>query len=219
MNYLNKKYFIWLLVGSSVLFYWIYVLLFPLTEKALLGYLKPISSVVSLDAVMVFLFVKWIWKCRLLYGWLVPFPNLNGTWQGIIKSNWVNPDTGETIPPIPAILTIKQSFTSISCVMRTEEMTSYSFVSGFEIDKDNQILRLVYSYNGIPKQTVRDRSSQHYGTMLFDIINNNGKRELMGDYWTGRGTVGTVELVFWKKKRLERYPKQLGKHPMSKIKT
>lgn len=217
MKYLNKKIFIWLIIGFSVLCYLGYLLLFPITDKTLLNYLKPITAIVTLDTIGIFIFSKWIWKIKLLYAWLVPFPNLNGTWKGIIKSNWVDKKTGNKPDPIPVILTIKQSFTNISCVMRTGEMNSYSFISDFVIDKDNQILRLIYSYDSIPKQNIKDRSPQHYGTIAFDIINENDKIVLIGDYWTGRETTGTIELEFWKKKYLEKYPDELGKHPVSKI--
>jgi len=215
MKYLNSKIFIWLLLGVSVVFYLSYLLLFPLKEKTLLNYLKPITTVVTLDTIVVFIFTKWIWKFKLLYSWLVPFPNLNGTWKGIIKTNWIDERTGKKPAPIPVILTIKQSFTNISCVMRTAEMNSYSFIIGFVIEKENQILRLVYSYDSIPKQTVKDRSPQHFGTMYFDVINSGDKKELSGDYWTGRETTGRVELEFWKNEHLEKYPKELGEHPVS----
>lgn len=217
MKYLNRKIFIWLLLGVSVVFYLLYLLLFPLTENTLLNYLKPITTVVTFDTFLAILFAKWIWKCKLLYSWLVPFPNVNGTWKGTIKTNWIDGKTGKKPAPIPAILTIKQSFTNISCVMRTGEMNSYSFISGFIIDKENQILRLVYSYDSIPKQTVKDRSPQHFGTMYFDLIKNGDKKELSGDYWTGRETTGRVELEFWKTEHLEKYPEELGNHPVTGI--
>ena len=218
MRYLNKKYYIWILIGVSVLFYWGYINLFPLPkEPDFLDYIKPIPTVVGFDTFVAFIFSKWFWKCKLFYKWLVPFPNLNGTWKGYIKSNWIDPKTGKKPEAIPTILTIEQSLSNISCVMRTGEMRSFSFISGFVIDFENQILKLVYTYDSIPKQTIKYRSPQHMGTMYFDVIKNKGKWELIGDYWTARETTGRVELSFWKKERIEKYPEKLGKHPVSKI--
>lgn len=217
MKYLNQKIFVWLIIGTSVVFYLLCILILPITDETLFNYLKPITTVVTLDTIIILGFTKWIWKCKLLYSWLVPFPNLNGTWKGVIKTNWIDEKTGEKPDPIPVILTIKQSFTNISCVMRTEEMSSYSFANEFVIDRENQILKLVYSYDSIPKQTVKDRSHQHFGTMYFDIIYNNEEKELNGDYWTGRKTTGRVDLVFWQNKYVEKYPEELGEHPVSKI--
>jgi hypothetical protein len=142
MKHLNSKIYIWILIGLSVLFYLGYILIFPITEKTLLNFVKPVTTIVTIDLIFVFIFSRWIWKIKLFYDWLVPFPNLNGTWKGTIKSTWTDPVTGNSPPPIPVILTIKQSFLHISCVMRTDEMTSYSFSSNFVIDKDNQVLTI-----------------------------------------------------------------------------
>ena len=218
MKYLNKKYYIWILIGFSGLFYLSYISLLPLPKESnVFDYLKPIPSVVGFDTIVTFIFSKWLWKYSLFYKWLVPFPNLNGTWKGYIKSNWIVPETKEKLEAIPTILTIKQSLLNISCVMRTEDMRSFSFISGFVIDSENQILKLVYTYDSIPGQTIKDRSPQHMGTMYFDVIKSEGKWELLGDYWTSRETTGRVELSFWKKERIEKYPKKLGEHPINKI--
>ena len=73
-----------------------------------------VPKVVSVDLLLIALFVKWGWKLKLFRGWLVPFPNLNGTWTGHIYSNWVDEATGQKIAPIPAMLTIKQNFFTAS---------------------------------------------------------------------------------------------------------
>lgn len=99
--------------------------------------------------------------------------------------------------------------------MRTKEMESYSFTSDFVIDKGKQILRIVYSYNSIPKQTVKYKSPQHYGTMILDI--KNQVQKLTGDYWTDRKTAGNIDLTFWKKERLDNFPDDIVKHSVSDI--
>jgi hypothetical protein len=81
------------------------------------------------------LFVAYGWRLPIFRRWLVPFPDLNGTWQGSIQTTWKDPETGEIPGPVPAILTIKQSFISISCVMRTAEMCSRSYFADFWIDR------------------------------------------------------------------------------------
>ena len=72
------------------MFYLVYLLIFPVTDKTLFNFLKPITTVVTLDTIVMFLFTKLVWKWKLLYSWLVPFPNLNGTWKGEIKTNWID---------------------------------------------------------------------------------------------------------------------------------
>ncbi|WP_338762022.1 hypothetical protein WAF17_16755 [Bernardetia sp. ABR2-2B] len=220
MKYLDRKYFIWLFVGVSAIIYVILLLIFPIEseQKTFIYYLKPLPMVVTGDLIFFFVFVEFMWKWKIFYDWLIPIPNIQGTWKGAIHSTWVDPKTNTTPNPIPVILTIKQTLLNTSCVMRTAEMESYSFTSGFVINKENQILRLFYSYDSIPKQTVKDRSPQHFGTMMFNIsISAKGNKELTGEYWTGRKTTGVVNLKFWKKELINKYPEKLGKHPVSQI--
>lgn len=215
MNNIKTKTLLYItLVISFGIFYTLYLIACPKLSN-LICFSKLIPKVISIDLVIFLIFQKWLWKLRIFKNWLVPFPNLNGTWKGFIHTNWINPETGEKPEPIPVILTIHQSFSKISCVMRTKEMTSHSYISDFIIEKESQINRLSYSYISNPNQTVRERSTVHNGTMLFDIIDSEAKK-LSGQYWTERQTTGQVELEFWKKKKLQEYPDELGEHPVSK---
>ena len=184
------------------------------SEKTFLFIVKLLPKVVTIDIIIIGLFSTFLWKWKIFKGWLVPFPNLNGTWKGFIQTTWIDPQTNERPAPIPAIVTIKQSFFNISCVMRTAEMTSRSIVSDFVLDKENQLKRLVYTYDSNPKQTVKERSPQHCGTMVFDI-SESPKRQLIGEYWTGRKTTGHIEMNFWKNEHLDKYPDSLEVHPVS----
>ena len=175
---------------------------------------KTFPKVVTIDTLLIGLFSKYLWNWKYFQNWLVPFPDLNGTWKGFIHTTWVDPITNERPDKIPTLLTINQNFFSISCVMRTGEMTSRSIISEFSIDEENQLKRLIYTYDSNPIATVRDRSPQHCGTIYLDV--NNGKNILKGEYWTGRKTTGEVRLEFWKKEKLDYYPDELGEHPVSK---
>jgi len=159
-------------------------------------------------------FVSYAWRWKVFAGWLVPFPDLNGTWQGSIETTWKNPETGEVPGPIPVIVTIKQNFIRVSCVMHTAEMTSRSCLADFWLDDDNQVRKLGYSYYSEPLPSVADRSPQHRGTIIFEIIGKPVEK-LKGAYWTSRKTTGEVTLTFREKKRLDEFPSDLGKHPVS----
>lgn len=159
-------------------------------------------------------FVSYAWRWRIFGGWLVPFPDLNGTWQGDIQTTWRDPSTGDVLPPIPVMLTVKQSFTRLSCVMRTAEMTSYSFLADFWLDGDEQVRKLGYSYRSSPLPTVRDRSQPHEGTAVFEIVGNPATK-LKGVYWSDRKTTGEVTLDFIERKHRDEYLESPGEHPMS----
>ncbi|MFH1007858.1 MAG: hypothetical protein V1800_10195 [Candidatus Latescibacterota bacterium] len=183
-----------------------------LNMQSFFDFMRPIPKVITADLLLVSAFMKWLWRWKYLQGWLIPFPDLNGTWQGHIQTNWK--DAKDKLPgPIPTILTIKQSFSRISCVMRTGEMESHSYLEGFCIDKEAQIRRLCYSYTSKPKAALRDRSTPHDGTILLNIV-GSPVRKLEGEYWTQRHTTGTVTLTYRTVEILDEIPADLPTHPL-----
>lgn len=214
MTNLNIKIFIYTLLGLSALLWFLFSFLAGLNLSNFWDFLKILPNVATVDLLIVAVFIKWAWQWKIFKGWLVPFPNLNGTWQGYIHSDWVNEETGEKPPPIPTILTIRQSFGKISCVLRTTEMISYSYVEGFSIDPDKQVKQLVYTYTSKPKSSVKERSSPHDGTIVFEIIDIPNVK-LKGRYWTDRETTGEIILTFREKTLLGEVPEDLGPHPVS----
>lgn len=216
MRNINLKYSLYLLVGISLLSIYAFVEFQKMDLLNFIEVLKIIPKVVSIDLLLVAIFSSYLWRWRIFHSWLVPFPNLNGTWKGFIQTTWVDPITNERPSRIPAILTIKQSFFKISCIMRTAEMSSRSIIADFILDKDNQVKKLSYTYDSNPIATVKERSQQHMGTMIFDII-ITPKQKMNGEYWTGRKTTGLVEMTFWKKEKLEYYPEEMGAHPVSEL--
>lgn len=213
MKNLNVKPFMYLLAGFSVIVLFLAALLQRFDLRNFLDVLRLIPVVATADGIAYFVFAAWLWRWKWLQGWLIPFPDLNGTWEGHIQTNWKDAD-GKTPGPIPVILSIKQSFTRISCVMRTGEMESHSYLEGFCIDKDSQVRRLCYSYISRPKATLRGRSTPHDGTMLFNIIGKPAQK-LEGEYWTQRQTIGSATLTFLKKELLDEFPPDLPPHPMN----
>lgn len=174
-----------------MLVYWVAVEVSPVNSKEVFfGHLKLIAILVTFDGLFIYLFVEYIWKWHFLYDKLVPFPDLNGTWQGKIISTWENPETGESTPEIQATLKIRQSFIYIHCLLSTDKIESSSFVCQFDVDKERQRLRLVYSYGGEVNSPERESNPNHFGTAILDIDYANEK--LKGRYWTDRGTKGTL---------------------------
>lgn len=219
MSNIRTKTALWvILIASFLIFYAVFrVQETPVFNLKTIFQILP--KVIFFDLVLFGLFASFLWKLPIFKRWLVPFPNLSGTWKGQIRTTWIDPKTNERPPPIPAILTIKQSFLKISCVMRTGEMTSRSLVSGFLLDRDNQLKKLYYIYDSNPIEAVKERSAEHSGTMSFDVAEGLGKSEfvLTGSYWTGRKTTGDIKMRFWKKELVDSYPEELGAHPVSEV--
>ncbi len=151
--------------------------------------LKDISTTISINAVLWTLFIKWGWKWKFFYPWLVPFPNLTGEWEGELKSNW----KGNTITPIPTEISIKQTFFNLQVKIKTNESRSHSIGASFDIDKDRGLEQLIYTYINTPKASVRDRSKIHYGSTIL-TFEGYKINDMEGQYWTDRETTGEIKL-------------------------
>lgn len=214
MKNLNYKNFIIIILVISALVWWIIAQIKGINLSDLWILLKQIPDVAFVNGIVFAIFAKWGWRLKIFQGWLVPFPDLNGTWQGTIQTTWVDPKTNKSPDPIPVLLTIKQSFLNLSCVMRTAEMASYSFTEDFRIDHEKQIKQMVYSYMSKPTVNLSERSVIHEGTIIFDILGKPVSK-LSGQYWTSRKTTGLIELTFREKTLLDQLPSDFSAHPMA----
>ena len=167
--------------------------------------IKKLPDVVMVYSILLFIFIKWGWRIPQLQGWIVPFPDLEGTWEGTLQTTWVDPKTKKTPNPIHLILVIRQSFDSISCVMYTKESNSYSTAANFMNEDDSGIKRLSYVYSNRPDASIRDRSAVHDGAAILTIF-SKPKRKLEGEYWTNRKTTGSINLTFKTKELFEGFP-------------
>src|SRR5438445_12722283 len=64
-----------------------------------IGALKEIPHVVLVYTILYLFFTTWVWRWPIFAGWLIPFPDLSGTWRCTIASTWINPETRPTTPP------------------------------------------------------------------------------------------------------------------------
>jgi len=214
MKNVTLKSSLYLLIGVSAIAWFLLAYFNNLDLSKGKDFFGLIPKVVSIDLLMIALFVKWGWKLKIFRGWLVPFPNLRGSWAGEIYSSWVNPETGEKVAPIPVILSINQSFFHISCKMMTGEMDSISITEGFNIEADRQIKQLAYIYTSKPRISVNERSLPQDGSIVFDII-EKPKEKLKGRYWTERKTTGEIVLKRHSFDILEDVPEGFGSHPVT----
>jgi len=159
---------------------------------------RPLSGVTAILLGLIGCFDLFLWRIPILQGWLVKRPILRGTWAATLVSNWVNPETGEKVPPIPAYVVIRQTYSMLSIRLFTEE--SRSVMLGAEIIRDpDGIYSLAGVYRNDPKSEYRHRSEIHNGAILLNVIGSPVTR-LEGQYWTDRITVGSMNLTRRNKK-------------------
>lgn len=154
--------------------------------------LECIGTSVTVITAISWFFCNVAWKWSFFRKWLVLVPDLNGCWSGTLISDWIDPETKRPVPSIDATLSIKQSLFRTSCVLKTGESSSRSMSSSFIIDPDNQVCKLVYTYQNDPDTTIQYRSRIHYGTAMLDIQVKNQAVVLDGSYFAGRKTSGQM---------------------------
>lgn len=182
---------------AAFLAIWIFVLVVtqPTPVWDLVEALKQVPTAIAIYAVLGIIFTKWIWRWSFLHPWLVKIPDLQGTWRGILKSDWIDPATGQGVAPIPMVLTIRQNFSNIRCVLMTKESSSHSVAADINFGLGGEATCLSYTYTNRSKATIRDRSPIHDGAAILKII-KQPKLALEGEYWTSRKTRGEMTLIF-----------------------
>lgn len=153
---------------------------------------RPLSGVTAILLGLIGCFDLFLWRIPILQGWLVKRPNLRGTWAATLVSNWVDPETGKKIPPIPAYVVIRQTYSTLSIRLFTEESRSAVLSDGITRDPDG-IYSLAGVYQNEPKPEYRYRSEIHNGAIRLHVIGSPVTR-LEGQYWTDRNTAGSMDL-------------------------
>lgn len=179
MTKINIKPFLWASVVTIVFTYSIISTWFSQ------GFLSDISKTVTVIAFLWFLYAKWFWKfCT--YIKVLPYPYIGGEWEGELHSTYKE---GKTIK---IQTTIKHRLFNSSLSLETNESKSVSNSFSFDIDEERGFNRIIYTYQNVPDATVRDHSEIHFGTAMLSIIDEG--QTLKGNYWTDRGTTGTITL-------------------------
>lgn len=203
-KHLNIKAFLWVIVPLSILIWLLLMLISEIGVDPVWSAIKKIPTVITIDFGAWLFFSKWAWKWKIFQGWLVPFPVIEGTWSGVMKSTWIDPLTGNTLTSVPFTLVIRQSFLNVNCLIYSKESSSTSYSADILVDKETKRKQLIYHYTNRPQASVRNRSEIHDGTVLLDIIGDK-PLEMRGEYWTSRKTTGDIEVKFESKELQEKF--------------
>ena len=190
-NQKNKNivhlFYIILCLFSGLIFYYIIDPCIPKDILILKFFKSPVSSIPTVFGLLFWLFNKWLWKWWSWFG-LINFPNLNGKWEGILKSSYDNFKN-----KLSATLIIKQTATNIKIQGEFNQSESSSSSAHFDWNEfDNRIV-LYYFYQNKPNNN-QEKLHQHDGAMK--LVYNKDKKKLLGNYLNGkdRNTYGEIEL-------------------------
>ena len=199
MKNIRKEILVWIQLGMFVAIWG--GLLYVSNVEFVIGWeaIKKLPEVITIYVILALIFTKWAWRFPIFKGWLVPFPDLEGTWKGTFQSTWIDPGSDQKIPAKAITLVIKQTFSSISCVIYTDESDSYSTTAQINEDDESGVFRLSYNYINRSRANVRDRSAIHDGAAILKVILEPNKK-LEGEYWTSRKTTGDISVEFISRK-------------------
>lgn len=157
-----------------------------------ISWLRHVSVVTGVLLVLLSIFDLYLWRLAIFRSWFVKRPLVDGTWKVQLQSNWIDPRSGQVMPPIDAFMVVRQTFSRMSLRLLTAE--SQSELLGAEVIRaDDGSYRIIGVYRNEPRLGVRERSPIHYGGLVLQVIGSPPVR-LTGHYWTDRDTKGEIAL-------------------------
>ncbi len=138
------------------------------------------GEAIGVAAILMLIYNVWIWKKINLYH----MPVLAKRYEGSLIYTW-NGEMGER----KAHMDVKQTFLNVQISFGTDESSSVSINASIEYTHGEPYL--YYLYLNTPNPNLQEISPIHYGHATFKL---NDTKQLCGTYFTGRKTVGSIEL-------------------------
>lgn len=160
-----------------------------------INHLAPFGTVVGVLAVIALILEHVLWRQPWLHGWFVKRPDLRGTWHVTLQSDWINPDTKQSLPPIICYMGVEQTLSKLQMHLMTPESESWFVAHGVRPSPSENGYQVVGVYTNKPQVHLRGKRSEiHLGAI---IIDTHGKSKshpdaLTAEYWTDRKTTGRM---------------------------
>lgn len=186
---------------------WFIVLLVQGTQISW-DHLAPFSTVVGVLVVLSLVVEHYLWRQSWVQKWFVSMPDLRGTWKVVMQSDWVNPESGKTAPPLECFMGVKQSMSSLQMHLMTPESESWFIAYSIKQAQSGHGYHIASVYTNKPSINLRnDRSSMHLGALVLETHGENEivPKSIAGEYWTDRKTTGTIILSDKNKKLFTRF--------------
>jgi hypothetical protein len=173
---------------------WFFVALAAGQDGALDVSLRTFSLAGSIVAFVFAIYDKYLWKLKPVRQFTGK-PLVEGTWRGVLQSDYVRPGETEVIDPIPTVIRITQTDSKLLITQFTNESTSITEQGELTKEADGR-WRLSWLYRNEPRLTIQNRSDVHRGAADLWITGPNGC-ELQGGYFTSRKTRGDFTFTEW----------------------
>jgi SMODS-associating 2TM, beta-strand rich effector domain len=154
-----------------------------------IGWLRYFSAAVFIATIALTSWDLWVWRIPVIQRIPTVPRNIRGTWKGKLDSLWIDPNTGTKRDSKLAFLVVRQTSTTVSARLLTDESQSASSLAAVTIS--DGAVHLEFMYLNRPKIHLEDRSRMHHGSTALQITGNPAER-LEGRYWTDRDTRGSL---------------------------
>lgn len=193
-NYRQFTYFILILVGLS--FAVVYLITTHLKQYQInVPFYIELPSVPGVYAFLFYVFDRYLWKYPIFKSLgIVVADDLNGKWQGIVKSSYDN-----FKKDVKAELVIEQTATRIKICGTFDQSKSVSVHENFSRSEIDNKVALFYFFRNEPKYDAVETMVIHEGSAK--LIHDESNDTLTGYYYSGRdrNNHGTIELKRVKK--------------------
>lgn len=180
------------------------------TTTAILGFptswwsaLRPFLSAITVAGIILGIYNYWAWRFIGIRAWVAKTPDLSGTWQFKLQSEWVDPKTSQRVPEINGYAQVDQTAGHFTLRMFTIESHSKTIAYAFAYDQSVYTLSIVYEN----KPNIRfrqNRSRFHLGAATF-LVRSVYPDRIEGEYWTERETIGTLRLTERRRSAINSY--------------
>jgi hypothetical protein len=160
--------------------------------KPTLEWLHFFSAAVLISTGLMWLWETILWKLPMAQRYRAVPRDVGGTWKGTLESFWKDPATGAMAAPKPAYLVVRQTASTVSVVLLTDESRSVSSLAA--VSNHSDLGSLDYLYLNRPDSRLEDRSRIHHGSTTLDITGRPATR-LRGHYWTDRESKGELDFA------------------------
>jgi len=167
--------------------------------------LKSASYGVTISLAFWGIFFSAGWKWYPLK-WLINRPNLNGTWEGSLTSNWQD-GSGNGVGPKKIFVVIRQTFLSIHFVTFTDTFIGTSYAETLVIDKERGVLKAIYVYR--KESSDYSVEAEYQGVSELRILEPNASK-MEGKFWTSIKTDGGMQLVKLNRNTIATYAQGLS---------
>lgn len=154
--------------------------------------LSSFSIAVFACTVLLLLWDRWIWKWKLAQAIPGVSRDLSGTWEAKLDSYWIDPATGSTPDAKTVYVVIRQTSTTASVALISDESKSKSSLARVVNEGGSWLLHYVYTNE--PRLELRGHSPIHHGSAVLSVAGSPAQR-LEGGYWTDRGSKGQLKLT------------------------